>query len=68
MAAGHNLDAEEVKLLERAAPPVASKAKAAQAELNAIVAKGNPSEANVERIAVLLAQIGGRRTRRRRRT
>jgi len=67
-AAGRNLNAEEVKLLERAAPPVASKAKAAQAELNAIVAKGNPSEANVERIAVLLGQIGGRRTRRRRRT
>jgi len=66
MAAGDNLDAEEVKLLERASPPVVSKAKAAQAELNAIIAKGNPSEANVERIAVLLGQIGGRRTRRHR--
>lgn len=63
MAAGHNLDAEEVKILETKAPP-----SKAQAELNAIVAKGNLSDANVERIAVLLGQMGGRRTRRRRRT
>lgn len=63
MAAGHNLDAEEVKLLETKAP------SKAQAELNAIMAKGNPSEANVQRIAELLGQIGGRRlTRKRRRT
>ena len=66
MAAGHNLDAEEVKLLERGTPSEAK--RKAQAELNAIVARGNPTEANVERIAVLLGQIGGRRTRRRRRT
>jgi hypothetical protein len=63
MEAGKNLDAEEVKILERGLAPKA----AIQAQINAITAKGNLSDANVEKIAVLLGQLGGRRTRRRRR-
>jgi len=64
MAAGHNLSAEEVKILETKSP--SEPKRNVQAELNAILAKGNPSEANVQRIAELLGQMGGRRTRRRR--
>jgi hypothetical protein len=63
MEAGKNLNPEEVKILERGLAPKA----AIQAQINAITAKENLSDANVEKIAVLLGQLGGRRTRRRRR-
>jgi hypothetical protein len=53
-----------VKILETKSP--SEPKRNVQAELNAILAKGNPSEANVQRIAELLGQMGGRRTRRRR--
>jgi len=70
MEAGHNLDAEEVKILETNAPSE-SKRKA-QAERNALTEKaekqGGLNDRNTMRLMALMEQMGGRRTRRKRRT
>ena len=65
MEAGKNLDAEEVKILEAGLVPKA----AIQAQINAITAKRDLTEANISKIAELLGKLdqgGGRRTKRKR--